>query len=154
MIVRRATPEDAPCLLRLFYGTVHAVNSRDYSQEQVDAWAPPDMSKENWRRRQETRTTFVAEQDGQIVGFAELGPDGHIDGFYTHKDHQGQGAGTRLLEAIVAEAAQAGVQRLFAEVSITARPFFERRGFRVVRPQEFEHRGVMFRNYIMERLLI
>lgn len=89
----------------------------------------------------------------EILGFGELEASGHIDCFYCHRDHQGVGVGTALLAAIVAAAACLGVPKLFAEVSITARPFFERRGFRVVRELQTEVRGVTLVNYLMERFI-
>ena len=38
--------------------------------------------------------------------------------------------------------------------SITARPFFEARGYRVVRPQQVERRGQVLTNFVMEKELI
>ena len=35
--------------------------------------------------------------------------------------------------------------------SITARPFFERRGWHVVKEQQVERRGVLLTNFVMER---
>ncbi len=94
--------------------------------------------------------TFIAEDNGQIVGFAELEPDGHIGCFYTHKDFQGQGVGMQLLDTIVTQATQMQLSRLSVEVSITARPFFEHRGFTIVKSQEVECRGVKLPNFVME----
>jgi hypothetical protein len=42
--------------------------------------AAPDPKK--WRYRLATRKTFVAELDGTVVGFAELGANGNIDALY------------------------------------------------------------------------
>ena len=122
--------------MKLFYETIHAINIRDYSQEQVNAWAPDTMTVDKWVKRQDTKQTFVADHNGQIVGFAEFEPDGHIDCFYTHKDFQGQSVGTQLLDTIVTQATQLQLSRLFVEVSITARPFFEHRGFAIVNPKK------------------
>ena len=36
-----------------------------------------------------------------------------------------------------------------AVLSITARPFFERRGYRVVREQQVERQGIMLTNFVM-----
>ena len=72
---------------------------------------------------------------------------------YTHKDFQGQGVGTKLLDTIVAQAAQLQLSRLFVEVSITARSFFEHRGFVIVKPQQVECRGVKLSNFVMEYYL-
>ena len=153
MKIRQATQQDASEIMKLFYETIHAINIRDYSQEQVNAWAPDTMTVDKWVKRQDTKQTFVADHNGQIVGFAELEPDGHIDCFYTHKDFQGQRVGTQLLDTIVTQVIQLQLSRLFVEVSITARPFFERRGFAIVKPQEVECRGVNLLNFVMERYL-
>ena len=108
------------------------------------------MTVERWIKRQDTKQTFVADHNGQIIGFAELETTGHIDCFYTHKDFQGQGVGTKLLDTIVTQATKLQLSCLFAEVSITARPFFEHRGFVIVKSQEVECRGAKFLNFVME----
>ncbi|PSB21127.1 GNAT family N-acetyltransferase [Phormidesmis priestleyi ULC007] len=153
MKIRQATQQDASEIMKLFYETIHTINIRDYSQEQVNAWAPDTMTVDKWVKRQDTKQTFVADHNGKIVGFAEFEPDGHIDCFYTHKDFQGQSVGTQLLDTIVTQATQLQLSRLFVEVSITARPFFEHRGFAIVKPQEVECRGVKLINFVMERYL-
>lgn len=152
-LVRIATPADAGQIAQLFFDTVHHVNSRDYAPHQVDAWAPTVRPAADWADRQATHRTWVAVAGEAILGFGELEASGHIDCFYCHKDHQGVGVGTALLAAIVAEAVRLGVPKLFAEVSITARPFFERRGFCVVRELQTEIRGVALVNCLMERSL-
>ncbi len=116
--------------MRLFYETVHAVNIQDYSQEQVDAWAPADLDAQKWADRQDTRTTLVAEQEGEIVGFAELEGVGHVDCLYCHRNYQRQGIGTILLNEIVAEASNRGADRLFTDASVTARPFLNAMGLK------------------------
>ena len=147
--VRRAGAEDAGEMLRLFVNTVHRVNRRDYSQPQVDAWASPEITVDAWAQRQQTRRVFVAEKNGQIVGFAELETNGHLDGFYCHHAFQRQGIGTALLRRVIEAATVLRIPCLFADVSITARPFFERQGFVVVAAQNVVRHGVTFLNYRM-----
>ncbi len=150
MQIRQATSQDASEIMKLFYETIHTINIRDYSQEQVNAWAPDTMTVERWIKRQDIKQTFVADHNGRIIGFAELESTGHIDCFYTHKDFQSQGVGTKLLDTIVAQATKLQLSRLLTEVSITARPFFEHRGFVLVKSQEVECRGVKLLNFVME----
>ena len=150
--LRRFRPEDTPALIALFKDTVRRVNSRDYTPEQVRAWAPDMVDPVRWAVLID-RYTLVAETDGRIVGFTDLEPDGHIDRFFVHADYQGQGVGRTMLTELVAEAVRLGVCRLYAEVSITARPFFGRNGFVVVAEQEVTVRGVKMTNYRMERVL-
>jgi GNAT superfamily N-acetyltransferase len=149
--IRAANLQDAEAMASLFHQTIREVNRRDYRPEQIDAWAGPTPEPAKWRARLQNKQTFVACLDGKMVGFAEFEADGHVDAVYVHHQHQGAGIASRLLERIEQEAAQTGVVRLYTEASITARPFFEARGFVVLQPQDVEFRGAMFRNYRMEK---
>ena len=97
--------------------------------------------------------TYVAAIEAAIVGFCEVESDGRIHTMYVHRDHQGQGVATALLERILQRAREMGLAALSTEASITARPFFERRGFTVVEPQTMTRRGQSFLNYRMTRTL-
>jgi N-acetylglutamate synthase-like GNAT family acetyltransferase len=127
------------------------VNTRDYSAEQVAAWAPQPPDLIRWRERVSDLSLWVAESAGDVVGFCGLGTGGHVDLLYVDYRFQRQGVARRLIERIQAEARRDGVRRLFTGASITARPFFESMGFHVVREQQVEVRGVSFLNYVMER---
>lgn len=152
-VIRPFQADDAPALLSLFRNTIRRVNCRDYSPEQVEAWASDDIDEAAWASRFEGRFVVVAEAKGQIAGFGELEPNGHIDRFFVSADHQGLGIGRALLDAIEAEAKRIGLRRLDADVSLTAVPFFERRGFEARLPQVVTLRGVEFRNVRMVRPL-
>jgi putative acetyltransferase len=145
---------DAAALARLFYETVHSVNRRDYSAEQVRAWAPEIPDPATWHRRMIERCTLVAIQNGEPVAFAELEYDGHLDMFYCRNDVIGRGIGTQLHHAVEARAVHLGLARIFTEASITARPFFERRGFRFLQEQTVFRRGVSMTNYRIKKHLV
>jgi putative acetyltransferase len=153
--IRAYEARDASAIARLFYETVRSVNRADYSEEQVEAWAPAVPDEQAWHARmsEPDRRTLVAEEDDEVVGFAELEDDGHLDMIYLRGGAVGRGVGRRLYEAVEGEARGSGVGRIFAEVSITARPFFERHGFRVVREQRVSLRGVEMTNFAMEKPL-
>lgn len=137
--------------MQLFYDTVHNINIQDYTPEQVDAWAPQYMDYRRWNEHLHSKMSYVAELDGKIIGFAQLEPDGHIDCFYCHKDFQGMGVGSKLLDTLQTQAEALGIKRLFAEVSITAKGFFEHKGFQVINQQTVERRGVKLVNYRMNK---
>lgn len=139
--------------MQLFYDTVHEINICDYTQEQVDTWAPENMSYETWLEKLQAKLTYVVEENGQILGFGQLESDGHIDCFYCHNKYQRKGVGSMLLNHIEKTAKALGIKRLFTEASITAKPFFQILGFSVIREQQVERRGVYFRNFAMEKLL-
>jgi putative acetyltransferase len=99
------------------------------------------------------RRTLVAEEAGEVVGFAELEDDGHLDMFYLRKDLVGRGIGRQLYQVVEREARSLGLRRIFTEASVTACPFFERQGFRVLRKQTVSRRGVAMTNFAMEKPL-
>lgn len=149
---RRHRQDDAGAILALFRDTIRRVNCADYTPAQVEAWAQPDMTVDAWAGRLR-EATWIVEADGQLVAFAELEPDGYIDCFYCHADWQGAGIGSRLMRHLEQEARKAGAQSLFADVSVTARPFFERRGFVAERTQQVRLGGEQLTNYRMRKLL-
>lgn len=147
MIIRKYRPGDCEALAELFYGTVHTVCRRDYTQEQVDAWATGEVDLAAWDASFSAHLTLIAEENGHILGFADMDQAGYLDRLYVHKDAQGRGIATALCDAL--EQAVGG--GFCTHASITARPFFEKRGYRVIRAQEVERRGVRLRNYVMEK---
>jgi putative acetyltransferase len=153
MRVRTYEIGDTQEIAKLFYDTVHEINLRDYTKAQVDAWAPADIDIESWTQSLSSKFTFVAEEGGKIAGFGELETSGHIDRFYCHKDFQRKGVGTQILEQIELQAKILGIQKLFTEASITAKPFFESHGFTVLKQQEVERRGQKLINFVMKKSL-
>jgi len=146
---------DTSAVFQLFYETVHSVNLKDYSPAEVEAWVPsnqPDLAK--WGERFLQQHTLIAEVNGQLAGFANLDEEGlNIDMVYTHKDFQGQGVATALVDRLEAQARKNGAIAISLAASITARPFFEQRGYRHIRDNEVERRGVVLRNFIMRKVL-
>ena len=58
-----------------------------------------------------------------------------------------------MMERVVATAGREQMPRLFAEVSITAAPFFRNSGFVVVGENEAVRRNVKLKQFVMERWL-
>jgi len=153
MIIRLYAPTDLDGLIRLFHASVRRIAVKDYTEDQVKAWAPDEADRERWAQRRASRPTWVAEIDGSLAGFTDLEPDGHVDMMFVHPDHQGRGVAGALLRQVETEAARLGLGRLHTEASITARPFFERKGFRVIAAQTVHVRGQDMVNYRMEKSL-
>lgn len=147
MILREYRPADCPQLADLFYHTVHTVNTKDYTEEQVNAWATGQVDLEAWDRSFREHYTVVAEENGLLVGFGNIDQTGYLDRLYVHKDFQGRGIATTLCNRL--EQAVAG--SIVTHASLTARPFFEKRGYTVLREQQVERHGVRLTNYVMEK---
>lgn len=151
MQIRRYLPEDLDAVYRLFCDTVHAVNSADYSAAQLDAWAPKQMDRARWEPSLREHFTLVATWEGEIIGFADLAPDGYLDRLYVHKDFGRRGVASALVDGLEQYAKIIGVAKIRTDASITARPFFEKRGYQMLREQKKPLRGELFINYQMEK---
>jgi putative acetyltransferase len=151
--VRAYAPDDADALIALFRRSVRIVARRDYSEAQVKAWAPDDIERTLFAARCASRPTWVAEIGSTRVGFTDLEPDGHLDMMFVHPDFQRRGIASALLQQVEAAAGAGHLRRLFTEASVTARPFFERRGFRVIAPETIPRRGQALLRFRMEKFL-
>ena len=154
IIIRDYIESDAREIAEIFYNTIHIINIKDYSQKQINVWAPKSkLDTDWWDKRSKKLKPFIATINNKVVGFAELESNGHIDCFYCHYDYQGLGVGSALINYIEKNANDKKIEKLYAEVSITAKPFFLSKGFAIVKEQNVEKEGVKLKNYIMEKLI-
>ncbi|WP_096086801.1 GNAT family N-acetyltransferase [Agaribacterium haliotis] len=179
--IRNYQPNDAAALWALFFNTIRRVNIRDYTAEQVAAWAPDNYPLELWQKKMQAISPFVAEirlalndaklggkfssshathtvsegadRFSKIVGYSDLQPSGLIDHFFCHHQHQGCGVGRALMQHIFALGRTRGIARLHSEVSISARPFYEHMGFELYKEQSLDLRGQRLRNFVMHKTL-
>ena len=147
--IRPFEPADAPALRRVFESAIHGTARRDYSQLQVDTWAPREHDAAAWAERVGALAPFVALVDGRIGGYADVQGDGYIDHFYVAAECGGQGVGGRLMRRILAHAEELRLPQLHSHVSLTAQPFFAHFGFEVVEHRVVDVRGVQMRNAAM-----
>ena len=153
MIVRNYERGAEAELWHLFHHTIHDVNSQHYTRAQLEAWSPSNYDRAFWRQKMQSLAPFVAEEDGEIFGYADLQSSGIIEHFFVHQKRQRKGVGTLLMREIECRAKSLGLSELEAHVSITARRFFESFGFSVVAEQEVEVRGETLSNFVMRRKL-
>ena len=120
MDLRLCTQADLPAVLNLFRTSVHTLCRADYTPAQLSAWAPADTDEAPWARRLQCQTFLLAEEDGDLMGFASLEGD-YLDLLYVHPRHARRGVGTVLCDALER---QCTGQRITVHASLTARPFF------------------------------
>lgn len=149
MDIRPYRPPDCPEMAQLFYNTVHIINARDYTPRQLDAWATGTVDLSPWDRSFRAHRTLVAEEAGILVGFGDIDETGYLDRLYVHHAYQHQGIASALCREL-----EQGFSTVTTHASITAMPFFARRGYRILRRQEVERHGVLLANYVMERSCI
>lgn len=154
LIIRRYRPSDTQSMVRLFCETVHAVNSKDYTKDQLDAWASPNNNMDIWNQRFINTNTVVAEECGIIIGFGNMDSTGYLAMLFTHKDRQGQHIGTKIINNLEQYALRDGIKKIYTFSSVTARPFFESLGWRTICDNTVMRSGVCLKNYRMEKNLI
>lgn len=150
MHIRKYAISDCIEITELFYHTVHTVNAKDYTEEQLNAWADGNVDLEHWNQTLQEHDSIVAVEDEKIVGFGDIDQTGYLDRLYVHKDYQGKGIATVICNELEKKA-QGNV---IAHVSITARPFFEKRGYIVLKEQQVKRQGLFLTNYVMLKKIL
>lgn len=151
MNIRKYRPDDSEEKVDLHLKTIREVNSEDYSQEQIEAWTSFD---EGQHVPEEKIERWVAEEDGKLVGFSDYRFDeGTITGVYVHPDYLRNGIGSKLLEKILEDARNRGLEELTAEASVTAKEFYQSHGFEVVKRTVHETSGEELEAFLMEKNL-
>ena len=154
-IIRAALQSDAVELKKLFQNTVLAINRRDYSQAEVEDWASCGDDLSNIEDMIKTHYFIVAiNQQLEIVGFSSITPQGYLHSMFVHKDFQGEGIATILLNEIEQYAITNGIMRITSEVSLTARPFFEKKGYIVEEEQKRKANQLSLTNFWMAKQTI
>lgn len=145
MYIREYEPADCSEIAALFYQTVHEVNKQDYTSEQLNAWAAGKVDLAAWNQSFLEHYTLVAVENGRIAGFGDIDETGYLDRLYVHKEHQREGIAAALCSRL-----EAHVQgNILTHASITARPFFQKRGYKVLKEQQVERQNVLLTNFVM-----
>lgn len=148
MNLRKYKSEDCQALAQLFYDTVHFVNAKDYTKEQLDVWATGTVDIKKWDESLTAHYSVVAVEDDRIVGFGDMDETGYLDRLYVRKDYQKRGIAAAICDELETAVS---VVKYVTHASITARPFFEKRGYHVVKEQQVERQGIFLTNYVMEK---
>ncbi len=147
-MIREYRPSDCKHLVELFYQTVHSINAKDYTDEQLNAWATGNVDINEWNQSLSEHFSLVAMKDGIITGFGDIDRTGCLDRLYVHKDYQNQGIATAICDKL--EHAFE-VSRITTYASITAKPFFLHRGYHIIREQQVVRSNIPLTNYMMEK---
>ena len=145
--IREALAEDLDAILNLFVESIEATCSVDYSPAQIKAWTASVQDRSKWFDRLTKQYFVVAEALGYLLGFASMENDNYVDLMYVNHKFQGQGVAKGLLHHLLECTTES---KITTHASITAKPFFERNGFKVVKENRFELRGVEIVNFEMQ----
>lgn len=128
MTVRHATEDD--------FGTLRTL----WERWQVEGPAPPSWADTSWeanepqfRRALDANALFLAEEDGESVGFVSAWLEehhGHLGDLYVAESGRRHGVGSALVETVVENLRARGATHLFVDAAGEALGFYERLGFR------------------------
>lgn len=145
MIIRKYQASDCKELADLFYNTVHIVNAKDYTKEQLNVWATKQVDLEKWNKSLQEHFSVVALDNETIIGFGDIDKKGYLDRLFVHANYQKKGIATALCNQLE----QAVQGDITTHAPITAKPFFEKRGYKLVKEQQVERQGIFLTNYVM-----
>lgn len=147
MVIREYQQTDCEELVDLFYNTVHTVNAKDYTREQLSVWATGNTDLQKWNMSLLEHYSLVAVEGNTIVGFGDIDKTGYLGRLFVHKDYQSRGIATAICNGL-----EKMVQgKITTHASITAKPFFEKRGYVVLKEQQVERQGIALTNFVMEK---
>lgn len=153
LIIRKGEINDLPEIRQLFTETINEICKKDYDPQQLEAWKSGAENEERWMNVISNQFVLIAVSDGQMTGFCTLDQGNYIDLLFVHKDYQHKGIASLLYGLIEREALQHHEKEITADVSKTARPFFEKIGFQVVTEQAVYVKGIAMTNYKMTKHL-
>jgi ribosomal protein S18 acetylase RimI-like enzyme len=151
MIDRDATAADLPAIDRVFRESFYDTFAHLYTPEDLAAFLAR-FTPEAWGEEfADPRYRFrVAEVDGQVVGYAKLGPSelpvetdkraAELRQLYLLRKCHGQGVGKVLTDWAIDEARRLGAEELYLTVYVDnhrARRLYDRYGFEVVGQYDF-----------------
>jgi len=151
MLIRDFRVGDEPYLHQVFLSAVHGIAIRDYSLEQVNAWAPEVVDPALWSDRMRGIAPFVMEHEGKPIAYADIQPAGYIDHFFVSARFARQGVGSKLMRRVHDVAAAKDIHALTSHVSLTAQPFFKHWGFWIVEERQPVVRGIVIPNALMRK---
>lgn len=153
MNFRKATISDLAEMKELFVQTIQSVCKNDYNPDQINVWISGAENTQRWIDVIEKQFVLLAIIENKIVGFVTLKDGNYIDFFFIHKDFQRQGIANKIFVELELKAKNHHSKIITSDVSITAKPFFLKKGFVVKAEQKNMEKGVEIINYKMEKEL-
>ncbi len=134
--IRLATPDDIPAMSRLIQRAIRQRNAPDYTPEIVER-SCANFAEERLLPRLAEREVFVAAVEGRPVGTVSFAlANGKLYSLFIDPGFDRQGLGTRLVAFIEAHAVARGIAELRLSAALSARPFYERLGYRAAAFEE------------------
>ena len=131
--IRLAKSQDRDDIVRIQLNAFKVLAAKDYDREQLEA-----LIQSKSTPRDSNEIIFIAEIDGQPVGFAALiYPFNTINAVFVDPDFARRGVGSKLLQTLEREAVKHNVPILWVCSSLTGHNFYRANGYRTLRTTVF-----------------
>lgn len=154
MYIRRLLDDEYEDVVKLITDTVHTVCAKDYTKDELNAWAPENFDIRKFRENLSPCLNLAAFEKGKLVGFISVERNGYINRLYTHKDFLRGGIATALYMHAEQWARKNGIRELSLDSSKTAEGFYLKMGFEKSGISVLTHGDVVFRNTVMKKTLV
>lgn len=152
--IQIANLTDIPELKQLYKGVILSVKRKNYSAPEVEDWASCGDNDLQWIQLITEQYFIMAKDESErIVGFSSINREGYLHMMFVHKDFQRLGIAKLLYNDIENYAVNNNIHKITSEVSITARPFFEKQGFVVDEEQKRKAKDLYLTNYKMSKTI-
>lgn len=153
MRIRKFRDSDAIELAKMHRGTIRVINKKDYTKEQIKVWAT--ASAKRWRENAKAKnsTILIALDKNKLIGFVQL-KDSEVKALYVHKSYIGMGIGKKLLKKLEETAYKKGTRKLHCMSTITAKNFYQKHRYKIIKRTKFQIRNQRLTVYKMEKNLI
>ena len=148
--IRRFRVTDAIELARMHRETIRAVNRKDYNKKQIKVWAK--ASAKRWRENSKNSIILIALDKNKLIGFIQL-KDSEVKALYVHKNYIGRNVGKNLFGSLEDIAYKNGIKKLKCMSTVTAKNFYNKRGFKTIRKTKFQIRNQKLPVYEMVKIL-
>jgi GNAT superfamily N-acetyltransferase len=133
-VVRPARESDVDQIVRVHSDSIRTLCRERYGEREIAAWIAFRPS-DSYRMAFASRELFVAEWQGQIVGFGQLDPRrGEIEACYVAPEAIRSGIGAALLGRMEEAARRRGHSVVHLNATLNAESFYARMGYHWLGP--------------------
>ena len=134
MRIRRFTENDAETVSAMIIRTLKTSNSKDYSEEAINA-LEKQMQPAGVLERAGWTHFYVAEENDTIIGCGAIGPywgsetESSLFTIFVLPEYQGKGIGRKIIETLEQDEYFFRAKRVEVPASITAVDFYRKLGY-------------------------
>jgi len=151
MQIRKFKKTDAPKVSQLIRKCITELFPHYYPKKVIDVLYKKNTPKSVIKRSNE-RDYYVMEEKNHILGIMGIQKN-NIRTSYVNPAYHKKGIGRKLLNHLENIVLEKNYSKLTTHSSLSAKTFYQKCGFKIIRKVSSEHEGIMLDEYLMEKKL-